>query len=213
MSVAIVNRRGRAPSNDLPAGSTVADEVADVYAILSNLQGPFVLLGWSYGGLLTMEAAIGTAGIPSVILYEPVSAPFVPAAIEPIRQSVEAGDLDKAVALVMTKVGGGSADQVDALRDTPAWAYLRPLSIPAATELSALNRHQPDYAAYAALDAPVTVLVGSLNENREAYGTAASRFLDALPDARRITLQGQGHLAHVEAPAQLAETVSAVLNA
>lgn len=29
LSVATVNRRGRAPSNDLPPDSTVADEVAD----------------------------------------------------------------------------------------------------------------------------------------------------------------------------------------
>lgn len=213
MSVAIVNRRGRAPSDDLPVDSTVADEVADVRAMLSSLQTPFILVGWSYGGLLVMEAAIGTAGIASIILYEPVCGPFVPTAIEPIRQSIAAGDLDHAVELVVTKVGGAPADQVAELRGTPAWAYLKPLAIPAATELSALNRYQPDFAAYAAIGASVAVLVGSLNENREPYGTAAARFLDALPDVRRITLHGQGHLAHVEAPAQLAEAVGAVLNA
>jgi pimeloyl-ACP methyl ester carboxylesterase len=213
MTVAILNRRGRAPSDDLPMGSTVSDEVADVRAILSGLQGPFVLLGWSYGGLLAMEAAIGVAGINSIILYEPVCGPFVPTAIEPIRQSVAAGDLDHAVELVITKVGGASASQVAELRGTPAWDYLKPLAVPAATELSALNHHQPDFAAYAVIGAPVTVLVGSLNENREPYGTAAKRFLDALPDARRVTLHGQGHLAHVEAPAQLAEAVGAVINA
>ena len=212
LSVAIVNRRGRAPSEDLPAGSTVADEVADVRAILAHLQGPFVLVGWSYGGLLAMEAAIGTAGIASIVLYEPVCGPFVPTAIEPIRQSVEAGDLDHAVELVVTMVGGAPVNQVDALRGTPAWAYLKPLAIPAATELSALNRHQPAFAAFAAVGVPVTILIGSLNDNREPYGTAANRFLDALPDVRRITLPGQGHLAHVEAPDELAKAVGATLN-
>ena len=181
--------------------------------MLSELQGPFVLVGWSYGGLLVMEVAIGTADVTSIILYEPVCRPFVPAAIEPIRQSVEAGDLDHAVELVITKVGGTPPDQVDALRETPAWDYLKPLAIPAATELSALNRHQPSFSAYAAIDVPVTVLVGSLNHDREPYGTATGRFLDALPKARNITLHGQGHLAHVEAPAQLAEAVGAALNA
>lgn len=213
LSVAIVNRRGRAPSADLPVNSTVADEVADLRAMLSNLQGPFVLFGWSYGGLLAMEVAIGNAGIASIVLYEPVCGPFVPAAIEPIRQSVEAGDLDHAVELVITKVSGAPADQVAALRETPAWSYLKPLAIPASTELSALNCHQPNLAAYAAIDVPVTILVGSLNENREPYGTASDRFLDALPEARRITLHGQGHLAHVEDPAGLAEAVNAVLTA
>jgi len=211
MSVAIVNRRGRVPSDDLPVDSTVADEVADVHAMLSSLRGPFVLIGWSYGGLLAMEAAIGAAGIVSIVLYEPVCAPFVPATIEPIRQSIEVGDLDHAVDLIIRTVSGAPAEQVAALRETPAWDYLKPLAVPAATELSALNLHQPSFAAYAAIHLPTTILVGSLNENCEPYGTAASRFLDALPDASKITLHGQGHLAHVEAPTQLAEAVSAVL--
>lgn len=211
LSVAIMNRRGRAPSADLPPGSTVADEVEDVRALLSRLERPFVLVGWSYGGLLAMEAATGLDGLASVILYEPVCRPFALAAIEPIRQSVEEGDLDRAVEHVVTKVSGAPAEQAAALRETPAWNYLKPLAIPAATELVALNGHEPDFAAYAAIGAPTTILVGSLNENHEPYGTAAEHFLNALPEARRITLQGQGHLAHVEAPIQLAEAVGAIL--
>jgi pimeloyl-ACP methyl ester carboxylesterase len=161
---------GRAPSDDLPADSTVADEVVDVRALLSKLEGPFVLVGWSYGGLLALEAAIGSAEIAAIVLYEPVCGPFVPAAIEPIRHAVEAGDLDRAVELVITKVGGAPADQVAAMRETPAWDYLKPLAVPAATELFALNQHRPDFVGYAALDASIAVLVGSLNENREPYG-------------------------------------------
>jgi pimeloyl-ACP methyl ester carboxylesterase len=211
-SVAIMNRRGRAPSVGLPPGATVTDEVEDVRALLSCLKGPFVLVGWSYGGLLAMEAAIGLAGITSIILYEPVSRPFMPAAIEPIRRYVEAGDLDQAVAEIITRVGGASEAQFTALRDTPAWAYLKPLAIPAATELLALNRYDPNFTAYAVIKAPITVLIGSENQNREPYGTAAMRFLDALPLASVVTLQGQGHLAHVEAPTQLAETINAILH-
>ena len=212
LSVAVVNRRGRAPSGDLTPSSTVADEVEDVRALLSFLEGPFVLVGWSYGGLLAMEAAIGLNKLASIILYEPVCRPFAAAAIELIRHSVEKGDLDQAVEHVITKVSGAPAGQAAALRETPAWDYLKPLAIPAATELTALNRYQPNFTAYAAIDAPITIFVGSLNEDDEPYGVAAKRFLDALPDARRITLQGQGHLAHVDAPRQLADAVGVVLN-
>jgi len=182
MSIAIVNRRGRAPSEDMPPNSTVSDEIGDVQEVLSRLQGPFVLVGWSYGGLLALETAIGRADIASIILYEPVCRPFAPTAAEPIRQAVEAGDLDQAVALVITDVSGAPAEQVTALRDSPAWEYLKPLAVPAATELSALNRYRPNFGGYAAIDAPVTLLIGSLNENKEPYGTAANRFLDALPE-------------------------------
>jgi len=43
MSVAIVNRRGRDPSDDLPPDSTVPDEVEDVQEVLSRLQGPLAV--------------------------------------------------------------------------------------------------------------------------------------------------------------------------
>lgn len=212
-SIAIVNRRGRAPSDSLPSGSSVADEVTDMLALLSELQGPFVLIGWSYGGLLAMEAALHTPDVISIVLYEPVSAPFVPGVVEPIRASIEAGDLDMAVELVITRIGRASADQVSALRRTPAWGYLKPLAVPAATELTALNRHQPDFEAYAKLRAPVSILVGALNEDREPYGIAANRFLEALPHAAKVVLPRQGHLAHVEDPVLLAETVASAISA
>src|SRR5690554_4767905 len=39
-SIAIINRRGRVPSSDLPRDSTVADEVGDVCSLLSHVQPP-----------------------------------------------------------------------------------------------------------------------------------------------------------------------------
>ncbi|HYO83797.1 MAG TPA: hypothetical protein VES20_20510 [Bryobacteraceae bacterium] len=41
LSIAIVNRRGRAPSEELPPDSTVPYEVDNVEEVLSHLQGPF----------------------------------------------------------------------------------------------------------------------------------------------------------------------------
>lgn len=212
MSVAIMNRRGRTPSEDMPPNSTVPDEIEDVREVLSRLQGPFVLVGWSYGGLLALEASMGRADVSSIILYEPVCRPFAPTAAEPIQQAVDAGDLDQAVALVITEVSGAPAEQITALRASPAWPYLKPLVIPAATELTALNRYRPNFAGYAAIAAPVTVLIGSLNKNKEPYGTAANRFLDALPNAAKIILPGQAHLAHIEEPVRLAETVESAIS-
>ena len=210
-SVAVVNRRGRAPTDDLPRGSSVADEVRDVRAVLAELEGPFVLVGWSYGGLLVLEAAVGLDNIASLILYEPVCRPFARDALAELERFVEADDLDGAVMHVLTKVSGAPADHVTALRDSSAWPYLKRLVLPAATELSALNRHQPSFAAYSDRAANVTLLVGGLNKDQEPYGTAVSRFLAALPDVKEVTLPGQSHLAHVEAPDQLAKVVSAVV--
>lgn len=212
MSVAVVNRRGRDPSDDLPPDSTVPDEVEDVHEVLSRLQGPFILVGWSYGGLLALEAAVGRSDVLSVVLYEPVCHPFAPASVEPIRQFVEAGDLDRAVELIITEVGRAPAEQVTALRSSSAWDQLKLLAIPAAVELSALNKYRPNFTGYAGMDVPLTVIVGALNEDQEPYGTASKRFLDRLPNAIKVVLPDQGHLAHFESPALLAKTVDAALS-
>ncbi len=47
---------------------------------------------------------------------------------------------------------------------------------------------------------------------RGAYGTAADGFLEALPNAAKITLRDQAHLAHIEEPARLAEAVEAAIS-
>ena len=211
-SIAIINRRGRAPSGDLAQDATVANEVEDVRTLLSHIQGPFILLGWSYGGLLAMEVAKNLTELDSIILYEPVIRPFAADAVDPLLDYIEKDDLDGAVEYILTKIGGAPSDHVHALRATDDWENLKILSIPAAVELSAINSYQPEPTEYAAISAPVAVIIGSINENAEPYGTAANRFLFMLKDARQISLEGQGHLAHVEAPEQLAEAVNALLN-
>jgi hypothetical protein len=55
LSVATVNRRGRAPSDNSPPGSAFTDEVDDVRALLSRLQGPFILLRFDELSLISFE--------------------------------------------------------------------------------------------------------------------------------------------------------------
>lgn len=211
-SIAIINRRGRVPSSDLPRDSTVADEVGDVCSLLSHVQPPYILFGWSYGGLLATEVAKNLDRLDAIVLYEPVCRPFVGDAVEPLWNRIDKGDLDSSVEFILAEIGGMSVAHIEALRETDAWHKLKYLATPAAIELSAINRHEPDQEEYASITAPITMIVGSLNEGNEPYGTAANRYLDMLNCARRVSLQGQGHLAHLEAPVQLAETINDILN-
>ncbi|HYO83193.1 MAG TPA: alpha/beta hydrolase [Bryobacteraceae bacterium] len=110
----------------------VPDKVEDLEEVLSHLQGPFILVGRSYGGLLALETAVGRADISSIVLYEPVCCPFAPTAIKPLRRALESGDLDEALALIITDVSGAPTEQVTALRNSPAWEYLKLLAVPAA---------------------------------------------------------------------------------
>ncbi|MCC3311784.1 alpha/beta fold hydrolase [Nocardia africana] len=173
----------------------------------------FFSFGWSYGGLIALEAACERSDLRSVIAYEPVSAPFAPAAIPALRTAVDRGDPDAAVRLVNTDVSGFSAEYVAALRESPAWAVLRPPAAPLPTELAAIEAYPVDLRRYRALTVPVTLLLGELNAGAEPYGTAFGRIAGALPQARIDQLPGQGHLAHAQAPHLLARHIAAAVRA
>jgi pimeloyl-ACP methyl ester carboxylesterase len=207
LSVAIINRIGRAPSDAMPRGSTVQAEVQDVRDILAQLQPPFYLIGWSYGGLLALEASTGRTDISSIVLYEPVCAPFAVDAIDPIWQAVDRQNLDHAVELVLSKVGRAPQQDVNVLRNQPVWSKLKALVVPAAIELSAINNHRTDFAGFATIPVPVTVVIGERNQNLAPYGTTANHVVANLPRVKTMLLTGQGHLAHLEQPAQLAKVL------
>ncbi|PSR61200.1 alpha/beta hydrolase [Nocardia sp. MDA0666] len=211
--VVTINRRGREPSGPLGQDYSVRTEVDDLHHILDTLGGAVELFGWSYGGLIALEAACERSDLRSLIAYEPVSAPFAPAAIPALRAAVDRGDLDAAVRLVNTDVSGFSAEYVAALRESPAWAVLRPLAAPLPTELAAVNAYPADLQRYRALTVPVILLLGELNANAEPYGTAFGRIAEALPQARIDLLPGQGHLAHAQAPHLLARHIADAVGA
>lgn len=209
--VVTLNRRGRVPSGALGAGYSVGVEVDDLRHVIDTL-GDVHLFGWSYGALIALEAAHASSdGILSLTAYEPVSRPFAPDVVGPLRDAVAAEDLDRAVALVNTDVSGFSDAYVSELRRSPAWAVLRSLAEPLAEELAAINEHDPALDRYRELAMPVTLILGELNEGLAPYGTSFAPFAAALPQARVILLSGQGHLAHVEAPTELARAIGAAV--
>jgi len=203
--VVVLNRRGRLPSGPIGAGYSVRTEIDDLHHILDALGEDIHLFGWSYGGLIALEAATERRGLRSVIAYEPVSRPFGVNALEPLRAALDKGDLDRAVEVVKRTMAGYSAEYLAALRESPIWSVLRPLTQPLADELAAINAYRPALNRYPDIAAPITLLLGELNEDKPPYGTAFRVLAQALPQAAVVRLPGQGHLAHSEAPALLAE--------
>lgn len=110
-------------------------------------------------------------------------------------------------------VSGFTPGYVAELRASPAWDVLRPLAEPSAGELAAINDHRPAMDAYAALDVPVTLLLGEDNEGKVPYGTAFAQFARAMPQAQIVRIPGQGHLAHAQAPRSLAHHIRDALKA
>jgi len=206
--VIVVNRRGRAPSGPLGPYYSVRTEIDDLNLLLDELQTDAHLFGWSYGGLIAVEAATERYDLRSLTLYEPIATPFVPEQVPPLREAIARGDLDRAVEIVNRDISGFSAEYVAELRRSPAWPSLVSLAAPLAEELGAINAHSPALGRYPSLDLPVTLLVGERTEGGFPYGKPFALIASALPQARTVRIARQGHLAHVHAPDLLGKHIT-----
>lgn len=209
--VLILNRRGRTPSGPLGAGYGVETEVLDLLAWLDRLDAPVRVVGWSYGGLVALEAATRTAAVRHVIAYEPVVRPFGLAAAPALRAAVDAGDLDRAVEVIILGISGYPPEHVAALRADPAWTLLRSWAAPAADELAAVNSFAPDAERWTRPGVPVDLVIGENSRDTAPYGTAFTAIAELLPHASVHVLPGQGHLAHAEAPEALGKFLGTII--
>ncbi|WP_210718995.1 alpha/beta fold hydrolase [Streptomyces galbus] len=81
--VYVLNRRGRRPSGELGADCSVRTEIDDLDHVVEEIitaegaQRGLDLFGWSFGGLVALEAAARRpSAMHSLTLYEPVVRPF-----------------------------------------------------------------------------------------------------------------------------------------
>ncbi|WP_030746446.1 alpha/beta fold hydrolase [Streptomyces sp. NRRL F-5135] len=201
-SVAVVNRRGRAPSGPLTGAYSLRTEVEDLGVVLDEFDGANALFGWSYGGLIALLAA-DDRPLRHVIAYEPVTRPFGRHALPDLKAAEEKADWDTTVEIVNQRISGFDAAHVEALRaDRETWATLCRLSMPAHAELAALNAApQPDAMARRA--DRVDLIVGQSNRGTAPYGTSFEDVRQRVPHAEVHELPGQGHLAHLQAPTEL----------
>lgn len=124
--VYVLNRRGRRPSGALGPDYSMRTEIDDLDRVLDEVvaaegaERGVDLFGWSFGGLVALEAAARRTGtVHSLTLYEPVVRPFGRGAIDALREAIEADDLDRAVEIVNRDVSGFSEEHVARLRRSP----------------------------------------------------------------------------------------------
>ncbi|MHC3472874.1 alpha/beta fold hydrolase [Streptomyces sp. 7R007] len=175
-------------------------EVEDLGAILDVFDGTRALFGWSYGGLIALLSAQERP--MDHVAYEPVLRPFGRHALQDLRSAHESADWDRGVEIVNRRISGPSAAHVEALRaDHHGWAALRRLSRPLYAELDALNTVPPPRAMAGRADR-VGLIIGQHNRGTAPYGTSFDDIRQRVAHAEVHELAGQGHLAHVQAPAE-----------
>ena len=205
-TVWVYSRRGRGGSGDGPDYG-LGREVEDVMAVLDAAGNSAHLLGHSGGAIYSLIAAMETSSLRSLTLYEPPLNidGLATSGIDQTRSAVDAGDLDRALDVVLSSVGVVDAE-VQVLRSVePVWTRLRAAVRQVPRELGVVDEVRDRLQALQPPDVPTLYLYGE--------DTDASLFLDRgevaawLPRARLHGLPGQRHLAFVFDPTSFAEAV------
>ena len=201
-SVAVLNRRGRDGSGPLPKNYSLQTELEDVRVVRGELSC-HALFGWSLGGLIALMSA-NEDPVRHVIAYEPVVNPFGQHALPALHDAKAVEDWDRTVEVILDQIAGASAEEINALRaNRLVWAEMCRLSIPACSEISALNSF-PTPHQLARLADVVDLIIGECDLNLEPYGTSFKAVQGMVHQAQIQELKRQGHLAHLQAPGELA---------
>lgn len=211
-TVVLMDRRGRGASGPAGPGYGLATEIEDLAAVM-QATGAERVFGHSGGAAFALEAA-RVLPIRELALYDPPIAVALDWVAD-LQRAVERGQRGRAMATVIRGLQLGPA--------MPRW-LLAPLCGlmmrgAAGAEMMALFGTLPrearvieplirEPARYADVRCPTLVLVGGKSPAFLARG--ADRLHDALPDARRVVLEGVGHNGpDQEAPVRVAEQLAA----
>jgi pimeloyl-ACP methyl ester carboxylesterase len=197
-----VDRRGRGGSGDTEpyAIEREFEDVAAVADALASETGAAIdVVGHSYGGRTALGAALLTDAIARVVCYEgaptPSGASYHPAGIEDrLREHLDRGDRDGALAAFMTGVVGMPAADLAAYRADPVWPVRAAAAGTILRELEAETDPAASLDALGAVRQPVLQVLGGASL---PVFRAATEALDArLADSRVRVIDGARHAAH-----------------
>jgi pimeloyl-ACP methyl ester carboxylesterase len=184
--------------------------------VVAAIGEPVNVLGHSYGGLCALEAALLTAGLRRLILYEGVhlrgADAYAPGLIDRLEALGRAGDADEMLTAMYRDVVAMPPEEIALLRAQPdAWAVrlANAGTLPRELRMGAQYAFEP--ARFRQMRTPTLLLVGEASPRREltnAEGVAA-----ALPNARVGILPGQQHAAMYTAPELFVQEVVRFLQA
>jgi pimeloyl-ACP methyl ester carboxylesterase len=210
-----VDRRGRGASGDGPAYAIERefDDLAAVVDVIAAEAGVAVdVAGHSYGGRCALGAGLRTAAVRRIVSYEGAptgpSASYHPAGVEDrIRERLEAGDGDEALATFLREVVGMSPADLAAYRTDPVW----PLRAGAAGTVLREHEAETDPAAslptLAGVRQPVLQVLGG--ESLPVFREATIALDEHLSDGRVVVIEGARHAAHHTHPTAFVAAITA----
>jgi pimeloyl-ACP methyl ester carboxylesterase len=214
------HRRGWVGSTPTPPPVTVADHAADAAALLRHLDVPRAhVAGHSTGGVVAVQLGLDSPqSVHTLVLLEPfvLSVPGGQAALQQAAPAFEAygrGDHEQAWAIFLSAASG---------LDWPSCRALLEQRIPGvvaqaikdadtlfAVELPAMAEWTLDPSAAAAIDRPVLSVLGS--DTLPLFVEVAAVLRASLPQVKDRTINGVGHLLHIQRPQPVAGAMAAFL--
>lgn len=200
-ALVVPDRRGRGDSGDADAYS-LDREVADLRAVLGDIDGDPVVFGHSFGGLLTL-AATEEIHFDRIVLYEPavlVGEYRGDDLSGRMQQRLDAGERKEAMKLFLRDAGG-----VPAPEQLPIWPdeVNFELAETVVRENEVVESHElppePD------IDCPTLLLTGE--RGPEHLRAAVQTLSDRVVGSYRVEFDGVGHVGTLSAPGQVAEAV------
>jgi pimeloyl-ACP methyl ester carboxylesterase len=214
------HKRGWVGSTHAPPPVSVADHAADAAALLDHLGLPRAhVAGHSSGAAVAVQLALGNPeNVHTLLLLELslLSVPSGEAFFEQARPAFEAyasGDHSRALAMFMTAVSGLEWSDCRALLEERIPGAVAQAAEDADTffgvELPALTEWEFGPPQAAAIDRPVLSVLGS--ETEPLWVEVAEFLRSSLPQVEELTVDGVGHLLHIQRPEPVARGMAEFL--
>lgn len=201
-TVLAMDRRGRGTSGDSDCYA-FEREFEDVAAIIDSFDEPVHVLGHSLGGTCALEAALLSANIDKLILYEPDATPpgvevHVGDLVERLDALLAAGNREAVLITFMREIVGMSEEELDLYQTSPTW----PVRVAAAHTLPRELRAVETYRYYAErfreMRVPTMLLTGG--DSPPIFSDGVKVLNKTLRNSHIVVMPGQQHIADVTAP-------------
>ncbi len=199
--VVIYSRAGYGKSNPSPTPNTLNDSVEDLRMIIkmSELKGPFIMVGHSYGGLIVRKfAEIHPAHVKGLVFVEPASENYFKRLreLDPIR-------IEASRKRMFERLSGNKLEEYKLMM---ANYYDTPLN---ALEIASFP------------DVPVVILTAAKKRNskslantpeaRQYWREEHSKLFSKFSHGSHIVTQNSGHFIQVDEPELIADAVKSVI--
>lgn len=215
-SVINYDRRGRGQSSH-EVTMTLADSIADLWAIVSELErtgdadAGVALFGNSSGGAIALAGAAAGLPVNALVVFEvPLDAEGGNEGAEflaGLRERIAGDDPDAVVEYFMKDM---PPEWLAQSKSSPSWSLMVRIgpSLEADAESLAWTQSAPHAELFGRIPAPALVLVGE--ETLDVMAPAADAIVAAMPNAERRTIPAAGHQWQ---PEDMAATIADFLDA